>query len=89
MPQDIFIDHGTLFRNHMMVELMTKLGLRHENPTPYYLQANDQVEATNKNLTTFICRMIGIHKTNWHTLLFSSLWAYRNSVKTTIGFTPF
>jgi len=29
------------------------------------------------------------HKTNWHLKLFPTLWAYRNSVKTTIRFTPF
>jgi hypothetical protein len=33
--------------------------------------------------------MIGIHKMSWHTMLFSSLWAYRTSVKSTTGFTPF
>jgi len=36
VPQAIVTDHGTHFQNHMMVELMTKLGLRHENSTPYY-----------------------------------------------------
>ena len=36
-----------------------------------------------------IKRIIGIHKSNWHTMLFSSLWAYQTSVKTSIGFTPF
>jgi len=29
------------------------------------------------------------HKTNWHHMLFSTLWAYRMKIKTTIGFTPF
>ena len=33
--------------------------------------------------------MVGNHKTNWHHMLFSSLWAYRTSTNTTIGFTPF
>jgi hypothetical protein len=33
--------------------------------------------------------MIGIHKTSWHTMLFSQLWAYRTSVKSTMGFTSF
>ena len=34
-------------------------------------------------------RTINKHKTNWHHMLFSMLWAYRTTVKTTIGFTPF
>jgi hypothetical protein len=33
--------------------------------------------------------MIGIHKTSWHTMLFSTLRAYRTSVKSATGFMPF
>ena len=89
VPQDIVTDHGSHFRNFMMSELTEKLGLRHENSTPYYPQSNDQVEAINKVLITMLRRMIGIHKMSWHTMLFSALWAYRTSVKSTIRFIPF
>ena len=34
-------------------------------------------------------QMVGDHKSNWHHILFFSLWAYGTSVKTAIGFTPF
>jgi transposase InsO family protein len=40
VPQAIVIDHGSHFHNFMMSELIEKLGLRHENSTPYYPQAN-------------------------------------------------
>ena len=33
--------------------------------------------------------MVGKYKSNWHLQLFSALWAYRASAKTTTGFTPF
>ena len=33
--------------------------------------------------------MVGDHKYNWNLNLSSSLWAYRTSVKTSTGFTPF
>jgi hypothetical protein len=89
VPQAIVTDHGSHFRNNMMSELTEKLGLRHDSSTPYYPQANGQVEAINKVLVTMIRRMIGIHKTSWHTMLFSTLWAYRTSVKSATGFTPF
>ena len=36
-----------------------------------------------------IKRIIGIHKSNWHTMLFSALWAYRTSTKNSTCFTPF
>ena len=60
-----------------------------QNSTPYYPQANGQVEAINKVLKTMLCRMVGDHKSNWHLILFSALWAYRTSMKTATGFTPF
>src|ERR1700722_2476872 len=34
-------------------------------------------------------RTIGMHKSNWHLMLFSALWAYRTSVKDATSFTPF
>ena len=40
LPQAIVTDHGSHFRNHMMVELAAKLGLSHDSSTPYYPQAN-------------------------------------------------
>jgi hypothetical protein len=89
VPQAIIIDHDSHFRNFMMSELTEKLGLRHDNSTPYYLQANGQVEAINKVLITMLRRIIGIHKTSWHMMLFSELWAYWTSVKSATGFTPF
>lgn len=33
--------------------------------------------------------IVGIHKGNWHSMLFSALWDYYTSVKTLTGFTPF
>lgn len=77
VPQAIVTDHGSHFHNHMMVELTTKLGLSHDRSTPYYLQANRQVEAINKVLKFMLQRMIGAHKRDWNLILYSTLWAYR------------
>jgi hypothetical protein len=33
--------------------------------------------------------MVGKNETSWHLQFFSALWAYRTSVKTSTGFTPF
>jgi len=80
VPQAIVTDHGSHFRNHMMVELAAKLGLSHDSSTLYYPQANGQVEAINKVLKGMLQRMIGVHKQSWHLILYSALWAYRISV---------
>eukprot|EP00253_Pinus_taeda_P013885 PITA_13885 len=89
VPQAIITDHGRHFRNVMMTELTGQLGLRHDSSTPYYPQDNGLVEAINKVLVIMIRRIIGIHQSNWHNMLFSVLWAYRTSVKMSTGFTPF
>eukprot|EP00253_Pinus_taeda_P003977 PITA_03977 len=65
-----------------MTELTDQLGLRHDSSTIYYPHENGLVEAINKVLVTMIRRIIGIHRSNWHNMLFSALWAYRTSVKT-------
>eukprot|EP00253_Pinus_taeda_P008535 PITA_08535 len=53
VPQAIITDHGKHFCNHMMIDLTTQLGLRHDSLTPYYPQANSQVEAVNKDAINF------------------------------------
>ena len=72
----------------MMEELSAKLGFHHENSTPYCLEANGQVEAINKVFKKMLSRMVGDHKSNWHHILFSALWAYRTLVKAPTSFTP-
>jgi hypothetical protein len=64
VPCTIFTDHGSHFKNHMMSELHAKLGFRHENSSPYYPQANEQVEAIKKVLKTMIQCMVGENKTS-------------------------
>jgi hypothetical protein len=76
VPQAIVSNHNSHFRNVMMSKLTEKLGLFHDNSMPYYPQANGQVEEINKALITMLRWMIGIHKTSWHIMLFSTLWAY-------------
>ena len=34
-------------------------------------------------------RTVNKHKTNWHHMLFSVLWAYQTAVKTAMDFMPF
>ena len=89
VPKDIVTDHGKHFRNHMMSELTAKLGLSHDNYIPYYPQSNGQVEAIKKIIKRMLKRMIGVHKRNWHLILYSALWAYQTSVRNATGFTHF
>jgi transposase InsO family protein len=64
VPQAIVTNHGSHFHNLTMSEHIDKLGLRHENSTPYYPKANGQVEAINKVVTFMLRQMVGIHKSS-------------------------
>jgi len=64
VPREIVTDHGSHFQNQMMTELTSKLGLRQEHSSPYYPQANGQVEAVNKTLKTMLQRTINSAKSN-------------------------
>jgi hypothetical protein len=54
IPREIVTNHGSHFQNQMMIELISNLGLRQEHSSPYYPQANGQVEAINKTLKTIL-----------------------------------
>lgn len=66
IPKSIVTDHGTHFCNAMMVELTSMLHLDHEHSSPYYPQADGQVESINHVLNTMLQRMVGKHKSSWH-----------------------
>jgi hypothetical protein len=89
VPLQLVSDHGKHFENEIFVELSSRLGFSHEFASPYYPQSNGQVEAVNKVLKTMLQCTVNKHKTNWHHMLFSALWAYRTAVKMATGFTPF
>ena len=43
----------------------------------------------NKSVKTILQRTIDKNRSNWHIMLYPTLWAYRILVKTATGFTPF
>ena len=76
IPKVIVTDHGSHFQNSMKTKLTTMLGFIQEHSSSYYPQANDQVEAVNKTLKTILKRTIDAARSNWHIMLYPSLWAY-------------
>jgi len=89
IPKEIFTDHGSHFQNKMMFDLTSKLGLKKEHSSPYYPQANGQVEVVNKSLNIFLQWTINSGKYNWNFMLYSTLWYYQTSIKTTSIFSSF
>ena len=73
----------------MMKELALKLGYKQYHSSSYYPKANGQVEVVNKSLKSILQQTIMQSKTNWHIMLYPDLWAYRTTVKTDTGFSPY
>jgi hypothetical protein len=57
--------------------------------SPYYAQANGQVESSKKTLVKLIKKKIEEHPKRWHEVLSEALWAHCISKHSTIKITPF
>jgi len=89
IPETITTDQGKMFTGQKISQYAQNLGIKMINLTPYYTQANGQVEAINKILISLIKKHIGKKPKAWHETLNQVLWAYRNSPKEATRTTPF
>ncbi|XP_050892182.1 uncharacterized protein LOC127097727 [Lathyrus oleraceus] len=65
------------------------MGLKLLTSTPYYAQANGQVEAANKVIIGLTKKYVGKKPRNWHKTLYQILWACRTSPKEATNSTLF
>ncbi|KAK2395721.1 hypothetical protein QL285_057430 [Trifolium repens] len=89
IPETITTDQGSVFTGRKMQEFAQEIGFRLLTSTPYYAQANGQVEAANKIIINLIKKHIAQKPRNWHKTLNQVLWACRNSPKESTNTTPF
>lgn len=89
IPETITTDQGSIFTGRKVQEFAKELGFKLLTFTPYYAQANGQVEAKNKVLIGLIKKHVGKNPRNWHKILDQILWACRTSPKDATNTTPF
>ncbi|XP_050895195.1 uncharacterized protein LOC127101797 [Lathyrus oleraceus] len=65
------------------------MGLKLLTSTPYYAQANGQLDAANKVIIGLIKKHVGKKPRNWHKTLDRILWACHTSPKEATKLTPF
>ncbi len=58
IPQTITTNRGSIFVSDEFVQFADSMGIRLLNSSPYYAQANEQAEASNKSLIKLIKRKI-------------------------------
>jgi hypothetical protein len=88
LPEKIVTDNAYNFIGKIIVELCTKWKIKHSNSSPYRLEMNGVVEASNKNINKIIQKIVVIYK-DWHEMLSFALHAYRTVVRTSTGTTPY
>ena len=88
IPERIISDNATNLNNKMMEQIWEQFKIKHHNSAPYRPKMNGAVEAMNKKVKKIVANMTDTYK-DWHEKLPFALHAYRTSVRTSIGATPF
>jgi hypothetical protein len=87
-PLIVLVDSHHNLNNRMMDQLCQQFKIQHHNSVPYRPKMNGAVEAANKNVKKILNKMIETYK-DWHEHLPYALCAYRTSVRTSVGATPY
>jgi hypothetical protein len=69
-------DQGKMFTSQEFEDFAASTGFKLLNWSPYYSQANGQVEASNQILIKLIKKKIKENPKKWHTILSETLWSY-------------
>jgi hypothetical protein len=88
-PTHFVSDQGSHFINKAIEVLVKEFMIVHHKLTPYYPQGNGQIEFINTTLGRILAKVVNVNHTNWDTMLFKSLWAYRITYEITTHFMPF
>lgn len=89
IPSSIIIDNGQPFKNQDVQELCDRFKIQHHFSTPYYPQGNGQAEASNKTILKILKKIVNDEGKDWHVQLNPALWAYKTSICTPTGATPY
>uniref|UniRef100_A0A2N9FDC4 Uncharacterized protein n=1 Tax=Fagus sylvatica TaxID=28930 RepID=A0A2N9FDC4_FAGSY len=89
IPRVLVSDNGRQFDNGPFRELCAQLNIKNHYSSPRHPQANGQVEVTNRTLLKQIKTRLEGAKGMWVEELPSILWAYRTTIRTPTGETPF
>ena len=84
-PKELVIDQGSQFTSNMIEELLSHHKIKHSTSTPYHLQANGQVELTNKALKSILTMVVSSSRKDW-AITYSGLVSVMRPIDT-CGFT--
>ncbi|XP_015971350.1 uncharacterized protein LOC107494829 [Arachis duranensis] len=89
IPQTLSTDQGTMFTGQQIKNFAASRSINIITSTPYYAQANGQVEVADKILISLIKKHIRNKPRMWHETLSQVFWAYQNSPRGSTGTSPY
>jgi len=89
VPREIVTYQGSQFTSNLVEKLMEEYKVKHRKSIPYHLQANGQVESTNKVFEGIITKAVHLHRRDWVEKLPEALWAYKTTWRNTTGHSPY
>ena len=88
LPKELLSDRGTNFTAKLTEELLKKLNIKHLKASPYHPQSNGMLERFHGVLKQML-RKTCDQPTQWDVWLPFVLFAYRESIHASTGFSPF
>lgn len=88
-PRTVHTDQGRNFESTLFKEMCQLLNIHKTRTTPYHPQSDGMVERFNRTLLSMLSLFVEENQSNWDALLPYVMLAYRSSVHSSTGFTPF
>ena len=88
-PQELITNGGTHFCNNLVDKVLQKYGVRYRTSLAYHPQANGQAEVSNWEIKSILEKTVNNSRKGWSKKIDDALWAYRTTLKTPLGMSPF
>lgn len=88
-PRTIHTDQGRNFESNLFKEVCQMLNIHKTRTSPYHPQSDGMVERFNRTLLSMLSLFVEENQANWDALLPYVMLAYRSSVHSSTGFTPY
>lgn len=89
IPEVIQTDRGTNFTSNLFKRVTGQLGVRHTTSSPYHPQSQGVLERFHATLKSTVRAHCTERQTDWDKELPFALFAIRDSIQESLGYTPF
>ena len=89
VPRVLVSDNGQQFDNALFMDFCEHFGIQNHYSSPAHPQAKGQAEVANRSLLKIIKTRLEGANDVWPDELLGVLWAYRTTMRTPTGETPF